>query len=226
MTNAPPPPSSPIRGALLLAFTVWGIACAHPGQGPAASVTAFAAAVDRRDYQAAYALTSVEYQKRVPLAAFRAEIDAAAADARPMTARLAPPGASAPRVLLELADGDTLALIQEGSTWRIDAPPLEPFPRRTPRAALRSFVRALDQRRYDVLVRFAPSRYRAGLTAEKLRQMWEGEGKGDNQRLLGELRANLNAPIVELGDEAHMPYGEHEIHFLREDGAWTIADPD
>jgi hypothetical protein len=216
-------------GALLLAVTVWGGACAHPGPGPTASVAAFAAAVDRRDYQAAYALTSSDYQKRVPLAAFRAEVDTAAADARPMAARLAPApaGASASRVSLELADGDALALVQEGDgVWRIDAPPLEPFPRRTPRAALRSFVRALDQRRYDVLVRFAPGRYRAGLTAEKLRQMWEGEGKGDNQKLLAELRANLNAPIVELGDEAHMPYGEHEVHFLREEGAWTIADPD
>lgn len=224
MTKAPPPTG----GALLLAVTVWGLSCAHPGQGPVASVAAFAAAVDRRDYQAAYALTSVDYQKRVPLAAFRVEVDAAAADAWPMAARLAPapPGASPPRVLLELADGDTLALVQDGGTWRLDAPPLEPFPRRTPRAALRSFVRALEQRRYDVLVRFAPSRYRAGLTAEKLRQMWEGEGKGENQKLLAELRANLNAPIVELGDEAHMPYGEHEVHFLREDGAWTIADPD
>ncbi|MEA2699159.1 MAG: hypothetical protein QOI66_3430 [Myxococcales bacterium] len=226
MTKASPP-SPPTLGALLLAVTVWGVACAHPGQGPAASVTAFAAAMDRRDYQGAYALTSADYQKRVPLAAFRLEVDAAVADARPMAARLAPPpGASAPRVWLELADGDTLPLVQEGGAWHIDAPPLEPFPRRTPRAALRSFVRALEQRRYDVLVRFAPSRYRAGLTAEKLRQMWEGEGKGDNQKLLAELRANLNAPIVELGDEAHMPYGEHEVHFLREEGAWTIADPD
>ena len=200
--------------------------CAHPATGPTASVTAFAAAVDRRDYQAAYALTSSEYQKRVPLAAFRLEVDARAADGRPLGEVLVPRAPAAPRVALELADGETLPLVQEGGGWRIDAPPLDPWPRRTPRAALRSFVRALAERRYDILVRLAPARYRVGLTAEKVRQMWEGERKAENQKLLSELRANLDAPIVELGDEAHMPYGEHEVRFLREDGAWTIADPD
>ena len=201
-------------------------ACAHPPPGPVASVAAFAAAVDRRDYTAAYALTSADYQKRVPLAAFRAEVDAQGAAGRPLAQRLTPRTPTATRLGLEIADDETLALVQEGGAWRLDAPPLDPFPRRTPRAALRSFVRALDQRRYDVLLRFAPGRYRAGLTAEKLRQMWEGERKAENQKLLADLRANLNAPIVELGDEAHMPYGEHVVQFLREDGAWTIADPD
>ena len=209
-----------LAGAALVA------GCAHPTAGPTASVAAFAAAVDRRDYKAAYALTSSDYQKRVPLAAFRAEVDARAAAGRPLAEALVPRAPAAPRVSLELADGDALPLVQEDGGWRIDAPPLDPWPRRTPRAALRSFVRALSERRYDVLVRFAPARYRVGLTAEKLRQMWEGERKAENQRLLSELRANLTAPIVELGDEAHMPYGDHEVRFQREEGAWTIADPD
>ena len=211
--------------AVLLAALLAG--CAHPTTtGPTASVAAFAAAVDRHDYPAAYALTSSEYQKRVPLAAFRLELDARATDGRPLGELLVPRAPAAPRVALELADGETLPLVQEGGSWRIDAPPLEPWPRRTPRAALRSFVRALAERRYDVLVRLAPARYRVGLTAEKVRQMWEGERKAENQKLLAELRANLDAPIVELGDEAHMPYGDHEVRFLREDGLWTIADPD
>ncbi|HEY2903862.1 MAG TPA: hypothetical protein VGL59_24970 [Polyangia bacterium] len=200
--------------------------CAHPPPGPAASVAAFAAAVDRRDYQAAYALTSADYQKRVPLVAFRLELDARAVDGRPLVERLAPRTPGVPRVTLELSDGETMPLVQEGGTWRLDAPSLDPFPRRTPRAALRSFVRALEQRRYDVLVHFAPSRYRVNLTAEKLRQMWEGEHKADNQKLLAALHANLEAPIVELGDEAHMPYGDRVVRFMREDGDWTIADPD
>ncbi|HEX3697276.1 MAG TPA: hypothetical protein VH374_18020 [Polyangia bacterium] len=200
--------------------------CAHPPPGPAASVAAFAAAADRGDYKTAYALTSADYQKRVPVAAFRLELDARAVDGRSLAQRFAPRTPGLARVTLDLADGETLPLVQEGGTWRLDAPSLEPFPRRTPRAALRSFVRALEQRRYDVLVRFAPGRYRAGLTAEKLRQMWEGEHKADNQKLLAELRANLEAPIVELGDEAHMPYGDHVVRLVREDGAWTIVDPD
>ena len=67
-------------------------------------------------------------------------------------------------------------------------------------------MRALEQRRYDVLGRLVPARYRAGLTADKLRQYWEERGE-DTRALIARLRAAIAAPIVESGDEAHMPYG-------------------
>jgi hypothetical protein len=94
---------------------------------------------------------------------------------------------------------------------------------------LRSFVRALERKRYDVALRLVPNRYRPGLTIDKLREYWEGEQKVENAQLLVRLRAavSANTPIVEVGDEAHMPYGErYEVRFVREDGAWKIEDPD
>ena len=52
---------------------------------------------------------------------------------------------------------------------------------------------------------------------------WLEETRG----LLSRLQAAANAPIVESGDEAHMPYGpEQEVVFVREDGVWRIEDPD
>jgi hypothetical protein len=45
--------------------------------------------------------------------------------------------------------------------------------------------------------------------------------------MLTRLQGALAAPIVESGDEAHMPYGpELEMVFVREDGVWRIEDPD
>ena len=82
-----------------------------------------------------------------------------------------------PRVEVQLPLGETVPLVLEDGRWRVDGPLLEPWGQRTPRAALRTFVRALEQRRYDVLSRLVPARYRAGLTADKLRQYWEERGE-------------------------------------------------
>ena len=62
------------------------------------------------------------------------------------------------------------------------------------------------------------------MTADKLRQYWEAHQE-ETRALLARLQAALAAPIVESGDEAHMPYGpEHEVVFVREDGVWRIED--
>ena len=46
-------------------------------------------------------------------------------------------------------------------------------------------------------------------------------------QLLARLRTAVRAPIVETGDEAHLPYAERaEVHFVREDGLWKIENPD
>ena len=51
---------------------------------------------------------------------------------------------------------------------------------------------------------------------------WEGR-PDETHALLTRLQAALAAPIVESGDEAHMPYGpEQEVFFVREDGVWRI----
>ena len=65
------------------------------------------------------------------------------------------------------------------------------------------------------------------LSAGALRDFWEGEHKAENAERLARLRAALGAPIVEVGDEARMPYGaDAEARLVREDGDWKIEDPD
>jgi hypothetical protein len=203
-------------------------ACAHPQRGPADALADFGGAVDRKDYAAAYALMSADYRHRVALADFRRELEAGSADVTTVARRLRDEAARTPfQIEVEVDLGQKLVLVLEGGQWRVAAQPFDLASQETPRAALRSFVRAVELRRYDALLRLIPNRYRVGVSADKLRDYWEGERRADNQKLLKALRAHISAPIVETGDEARMPYDESaEVRFLREDGVWKIEDVD
>jgi len=213
-----------------LAAAVLLVACAHRADAPSATLTSFGAAIERRDYAAAYALMSSELRQRVPFDTFKATLEAGGEDAQEFGRRLREGANKAPlHAEVDVDLGEKLPLVYEGGRWRIDGQPFETWSQKTPRAALLSFVRALSRRRYDVALRLVPNRYRPGLSADKLRDYWEGDQKTENARLLERLRAAVaaGAPIVELGDEAHMPYGDrYEMRFVREDGAWKIEDPD
>jgi hypothetical protein len=209
-------------GALL------ALSCAQGAASPGGAAAAFGAAIARGDAKGAYALTSEGYRKRMPYEAFAAALAAEPAAAKAFGGRLAAEGAGlSARADLTLSTGEPLALVAEGGGWRVDGPAFEPWGQGTPRAALRTFIRALDERRYDVLLRLAPNRYRGDLSVDKLRQYWEEQRKDDHPAVLARLRAAAGAPIVEAGDEARLPYGpEQEVRFVREDGRWKIESPD
>jgi len=210
--------------------------CAQPQRGPSDTLASFGAAVEKKDYQAAYALMSPAYRKAVSLADFRAAIDRGGAEVTALAHRLrGSPPARPMRVEVDIGDdadvaaglGDKVTLVLDQDQWRVDTPPFDIYSQATPRATLRTFLRAITRGRFDVAVRLVPNRYRAGVTPEKLRAYWEGERKDENGKLLQRLRAAILSPIVELGDEARMPYGDNsEVVFVREDGLWKIEDPD
>lgn len=204
------------------------LGCAHRPEGPAVTVAAFGAAVARGDLSAAYALTSTEFRHRMPFEAFAAGFKAGGAEPAALGERMVAEATRiAPRVEVELSFGERVPLLLEPGGWRIDGPIYEAWGQGTARAALRTFVRALDERRYDVVLRLVPDRYRVGLSAEKLRATWEGERKKENQALLAQLRAALDAPMAESADEAHLPYPSGgELRLVREGGEWKVEDPD
>jgi hypothetical protein len=197
-------------------------------------VRGFAEAVASRDWEAAYALMSGTYRARVSLARFRDDLRAepklVAADA----AMLARAQVGPVRATAEISSGRRVVTVLEGDRWKLEEHPLEVFAQDSPRAALRTFVRALERRRYDVALRLVPSRRTADVTEQTLRRTWEGPDAAPRRTLLTRLQASLDEPIVDLGTEAHMPLrpavpgagggGEREVQFLLEDGVWKIDD--
>jgi hypothetical protein len=203
-------------------------ACAHRPEEPAATMASFGAALARGDLWAAYQLTSVAFQRRMPYAAFAAALTAAGAEPATLGQRLVTEaGAVAPRVVVTLELGEEVPLVLEGGRWRIDGPVYEAWGQATPRAAVRTFIRALDARRYDIVLRLVPDRYRAGLSVERLRRFWEGEHREEHQALLARVRAAAQGPLTETGDEARLLVPpDRVVRLVREAGQWKIEDPD
>ena len=203
-------------------------ACAHRPEEPAATMVSFGAALARGDLRAAYQLTSAGFQRRMPYEAFAAGVAAGGAEPAAVGQRLvAEADTVAPRVEVTLQLGEQVPLVLEHGRWRIDGPVYEAWGQATPRAALRTFIRALDARRYDVVLRLVPDRYRAGLSADSLRTFWEGDQKNQHQGLLARLRAAELAPLTETGDEARLLVApDRVVRLVREAGLWKIEDPD
>jgi hypothetical protein len=203
-------------------------ACAHRPEEPAATVASFGAALERGDLRAAYLLTSLEFQRRMPYDAFAAGLATAGGEPAALGGRLiAEADAVAPRVELTLALGEQVPLVLEAGHWRIDGPVYEAWGQATPRAALQTFIRALDARRYDIVLRLVPDRYRAGLSADRLRAFWEGDRKDEHQALLARVRAAVHGSLTETGDEARLLLApDRTVKLVREGGQWKIEDPE
>ncbi|MES1158116.1 MAG: hypothetical protein ABUL67_03350 [Haliangium ochraceum] len=226
--------------AALITATLLGWAgcagCFHLAAQPADAVRDFAGRVAAGRWDQAYALMSSDYRRRVSFQAFRRDMDAdrQAVNAGALALARSDLGDSS-TASVRLPDEDRVALAFEDGAWRLVEQPLAPFGQHSPRAALRTFVRAVDSRRYDVLLRLVPMRQRAGVTEASLRLAWEGAGSAGRHRLLAIVRENMRAaPIVDLGSEAYMPCAavghendesaETEVRLIVEDGVWKIED--
>lgn len=215
-----------MRGVVLIGLLL--AACAQRAAAPGGAIEAYAAAVERKDWTAAYGLMSSSYRQHVSLVDFRRamERDAGelAADARALRESS---DRWSGRATVILPGDERVSLSREGGGWRLDGPPLDPYGQGSPRAALRAFVRAVENKRYDVLVRLAPARFRSSVTVEKLRAFWEGAASTQNRAFLRELRLNLYARVAEEGEEAFMTYGSgRQVRFVREEGLWRIESPE
>ncbi len=175
----------------------------------------------------AYALLSDEAKKSVSYEAFERMARENPEEIRALVAALerptSPPYVTA-RVTTE--DGDTLLLIYEDGAWRVDASAVDLYGQATPEQAVGSFVRAYENSRYDILMRFVPKADREGLDEQKLRAAWEGEQKAEMDQLTQVLAAALPTAQIELlGDRATLAYGTSgTVELIREDGAWKIED--
>lgn len=216
------------RVLLLVVLAVAG--CRTPSAAkPMSAIDAYVAALESGDYSRAYDLMSEKYKKEHTREEFVRMLRDSPTDVRETVSRLRSGrrqvSVRAHYVYDDLKD--ELDLIQEEGDWRIDSDPLDFYPQDSPRDALKSFVRAVELKRYDVVLRFVPNAYRGEMTEEKIRTEFEGEKKTEIADLVRTLRAAIDNPIDQQGDEARMQYGDRsEVKFKREDGIWKIEDFD
>jgi hypothetical protein len=205
-----------------LVIFLFAMSCRPPAQGPEAVLDAYLDALAANRLDRAYALLSADYRKSHDRAAFERTV--LASDSRRAAERLKKAGRRIELLAeLELPDGEKLPLVREGSEWRFQSDPLDFYPQTTPLEALRSFLRAVENHRYEVALRFVPERYRATLTVEKLRDRWEGERRSELSAQLQAVRTHLADPLEISGDEARLVVGERkQARLIREGGLWKV----
>ena len=122
--------------------------------------------------------------------------------------------------------GESLLLVYEDGAWRVDGSAIDLYGQSTPESALRSFVRAFRNRRYDVLLRFIPDAEREGLGAAELKRAWEGGERAELERLVSAVETALPTARLEVtGDRATMAFGAAgTVELVREKGAWKVED--
>jgi hypothetical protein len=100
-------------------------------------------------------------------------------------------------------EGETLRLVREGGDWRVATDVVDFYDQSSPRAALRSFVRAMERRRYDVVLRLIPEAV-AGMNAGVC------AGRGRARREIERLSRTSAAlePDRRVGDRATMAYAD------------------
>jgi hypothetical protein len=193
-------------------------------EAPDGALSRYLAAVRETRFADAYAMMSAAYRKDHDQATFERTLREHKEDVDVAAARLRAGGATVElRAEARYGDGETLPLVVEDGTWRIAADPLDFYPQSTPSEALRSFVRAVDKKRYDVVYRFVPGRHRSSFTVEQLRARWEGDKSAELADELAEVRSHLADPLEIQGDQARLALGEkREARLVREQGVWRI----
>jgi hypothetical protein len=217
-----------LRSSIVLAVALaLGPACGG-GKGPDATLDKYGAALKNGDYAAAYELMSSSFRGKVSREAYERQMRDSGREVADTADRLRGKRASLEvSAELEYGLGDSLRLVQEGGQWRIATNPLAFYDQSSPKAALRSFLRAYRLGRWDVMLRFVPNSYAEKMDAKKMQAQFSGPSREQMENLITTLEANVDEPIVERGNDARMSYGDRfTVQFLKEDGAWKLKDLD
>jgi hypothetical protein len=126
-------------------------------QGPSDTLRSYASALEQGRVDEAYRLLSDEAKRSMSLEAFRRAVQENPEDAVEIARAIARPS-SDPVVTatVTVPNGDELMLVYEGGKWRIDASAVDLYGQATPRQAMLGFLRAVDRKRYDVILRYVP----------------------------------------------------------------------
>ncbi len=211
--------------AALLAFVLLG-GCAHATSSPEGTLGAFAADVRAGRYGRAYDRLDATYRSRVSRDEFVRRLESSPDEVEALLSALERPADETEvHAVVRTEDGDRLELTLEGGEWRFSRNPLDYYDQSTPERALRAFIRAVERRRFDILLRFVPNADREGLDEGALERAFDSETTRDRmRRLMAILRNHLDVPIEIHGDRATVQLAEGEVQMVLEDGTWRIED--
>ena len=200
----------------------------HSGKDPQSVLRSYARALEDGRADDAYRLLSDEARRGISLEAFRRMVkddpEAVKEIGRALERPTAPPIVTATVVS---PSGQELHLVLEDGSWRVDASSIELYAQDTPRHAIQGFLRAVERKRYDVVMRYVPDAHKEGLDAGKLKAAWEGHDKDEIQQVVAAVKQALpTATIEETGERAAMPYGAGTMQLVREHGLWKIENFD
>ncbi len=200
----------------------------RPADDPSSVLKAYAKALEDGRAEDAYRMLSDEARRGISLEAFRRLVKDSPDEVREIGRALTRP--TAPPVVTATVtgpNGQELQLVLEGGAWRVEATAIDLYAQDSPRHAVQGFVRALERKRYDVVLRYVPDGHKEGLDAAKLKAAWEGHDKEEMDQVLSALKQALpTAAIEETGERATMPYGAGTLQLVRERGLWKIEDFD
>ena len=209
-------------------LAVGPLGCGAGQSGPVSALHSYSAALRARDYSAAYDMMSEAFQAKHSRDDFVRMMKESGEEVA-QTAQMLSSQHKSVEIAAEFnfGIGDMMRLVQEDGEWRIASNPMAFYSQATPREALRSFVRAYSLKRWDVMLRFVPTKYRERMTVAKMRDQFEGAHREEIESMMNMIQANLDEPITDKGSEARMPYGDRfEVKFVLEEGRWKIQDLD
>ena len=214
---------------LALSTAMGASACAgQNAEAPDSALRTYARALEDGRADDAYRMLSADARRGVSAEAFRRMVKENPEEVRELAKALSRPTAAPVVTAVVTTDnGQELELVLERGQWRVDSSAVDLYAQDTPRHALQGFVRALDQKRYDIILRYVPDSHKEGLDGPKLKAAWEGADKDEMQLVLVALKQALpTATIEETGDRATMAYGAGTVQLVKERGAWKIEDFD
>lgn len=214
-------------GILSLALALG--ACGGAGaEDPRGVLHRYARALEEGRADDAYRLLSDDARRGTSLEQFRKMVKEHPEEMRELGRALSRP-ASTPFVSAKVSggNGEDVDLVLEEGKWKLELSAVDLYAQDTPRHAVAGFLRAIEQKRYDMALKYVPDSHRPGLDAAKLKAAWEGTEKDSVDAMrVGVKRALSSAQIEETGDRAALPYGNGTMQLVKERGLWKIEDFD
>ena len=199
----------------LVALIVSGCGAAQQG-GPQDTLRRYIDAINANQPAAAYALMDESVRRQMTLSEFVARWKSVQPELKEQAVQLRESLAKPikARAQITYLTGTRASLLLDESRWQIDEGIAVTVATATPIDALRAFVRAVEQRSYDAVMK---------LLAKQVRENIER----DIGERLSKLKQSLNQEIEVTGNRARLQYDpRYKIELTNEDGQWKVLDFD